>query len=96
MLRLGQAIKYQFYHNCIMAIYRVTCNDCSKEWTYDDADPPDYANPAKNRYLSGDSIEDADWDAHSAALGKCDKHAQETGLSPSEESHTVEIVTVEG
>ncbi len=78
-----------------MSTYRVTCDDCSKEWLYDDDDPPDYANPAKNRHLPGDSIEDADWDAYSAALGKRDKHAQSTGLSPSTESHSVEIVTVE-
>ncbi|MEA1930219.1 MAG: hypothetical protein U9O06_01545 [Euryarchaeota archaeon] len=77
-----------------MSKYRVTCQDCSDKWEFDDDDPPDYANPAKNRHLPGDSVEDAQWDAHSAACGARDNHATDTGMTPPYESHDVEIVEV--
>lgn len=77
-----------------MARYKVICHDCNEEWTYDDDDVPDFANPAKNPHIYGDSVEDAEWDAYSAAQGKRDGHATDSGLEPPYESHEVEILEI--
>lgn len=78
-----------------MTKYRVICNDCGEEHTFDDDNPPDYANPAENPYLFPDSIQDAGWDAYSAAKGKRENHATDTGMTPPYESHDVDIIVVE-
>lgn len=76
-----------------MAVYRVVRHDCDEEWFFDDENPPDYANPAKNPHFPGNSVEDADWSAKSAARGKKDGHQTDVSMTPPHESHNMEIVT---